>query len=56
VLYNQFLSQVDFDTVKNYAESLGVSVWSSDRGRTLVVTREGHNNVKKFWRQHSRGR
>ncbi len=56
VLYNQFLSQVDFETVKNYAEQLGVCVWSNGRNRTVVVTRDGHDAVKKFWRQHSRGR
>ena len=27
VLYNQFLSQADYETVKNYAEGLGVVVW-----------------------------
>ena len=27
VLYNQFLSQADYDTVKNYADQLGVVVW-----------------------------
>ena len=39
VLYNQFLSQADFELVKNYAESLDVCVWFNDRNRTVIVTR-----------------
>ena len=53
VLYNQFLSQSDYDTVKTYAESLGVVVWCKDDKRTLVVTKDGHGDVKRFWRQYS---
>ena len=53
VLYNQFLSQADYDTVKTYAEGLGVVVWCRDDKRSLVVTKDGHNDVKRFWRQHS---
>ena len=33
VLYNQFLSQGDFETVKNFAESSGVCTWFNDRNR-----------------------
>lgn len=54
VLYNQFLSHSDFDTVKNYAESQNVCVWSNTRNRTVVVTKEGHEPVKKFWKKQSR--
>jgi len=53
VLYNQFLSQSDYDTVKTYADSLGVVVWCKDDKRTLVVTKDGHGDVKRFWRQYS---
>ena len=53
MLYNQFLSQSDYDTVKTYAESLGVVVWCKDDKRTLVVTKDGHGDVKRFWRQYS---
>ena len=53
VLYNQFLSQADYDTAKTYAEGLGVVVWCRDDKRSLVVTKDGHNDVKRFWRQHS---
>ena len=54
VLYNQFLSHSDFDTVRNYAESINVCVWSNSKNRTVVVTREGHEPVKKFWKKQSR--
>ena len=54
VLYNQFLSQADFETVKNYADGLGCVVWHNDAKRTLVVTKDGHDDVKRYWRQHSR--
>jgi len=54
VLYNQFLSQADFETVKNYADGLGCVTWHNDQKRTLVVTKDGHDDVKRYWRQHSR--
>jgi hypothetical protein len=54
VLYNQFLSHADYDVVRNYAENLGYLVWSSDRNRTIIVTKEGHDPVRKFWKHQSR--
>ena len=48
VLFNQFLSQADYDTVKNYADQLGVVVWCKDDKRTLVVTKDGHDDVKRY--------
>ena len=39
--------QADYDTVRNYASGLGVVVWSKDDKRTLVVTKDGHNDVKR---------
>ena len=54
VLYNQFLSVADFEVVKHHAESLGVLIWANATNRTVVVTREGHDPVKRFWKQHSR--
>ena len=49
VLYNQFLSVPDFETVRSYAEQMGVLIWSNTQKRTVVVTREGHDPVKKVW-------
>ena len=54
VLYNQFLSQADYEVVKNYAENLNYLVWSSAKNRTIIVTKEGHDPVKKFWKHHSK--
>nr|CAG4650090.1 EOG090X04KD [Sida crystallina] len=55
VLYNQFLSQDDFLVLKNYAQELGVLVWQNTDKRTMVVTKNGHDDVKKFWKRHSKG-
>jgi len=55
VLYNQFLSQADFDVLKNYAHELGVLIWHNTPKRTMVVTKNGHDDVKKFWKRHSKG-
>nr|CAG4640791.1 EOG090X04KD [Eulimnadia texana] len=52
VLYNQFLSQADFEVLKNYAKELDVLVWHNPNKRTMVVTKEGHEDVKKFWKRH----
>ena len=54
VLYNQFLSQADYEVVKNYAENLNYLVWSNARNRTIIVTKEGHDPVRKFWKHQSR--
>nr|CAG4644721.1 EOG090X04KD [Leptodora kindtii] len=55
VLYNQFLSQADFEVLKNHAQELGVLVWQNPSKRTMVVTKNGHDDVKKFWKRHSKG-
>jgi len=54
VLYNQFLSQADYMTVKNYAEQQNCVVWSNDQRRTVIVSQEGHVSVRKFWKHNSR--
>nr|SVE75697.1 EOG090X04KD [Daphnia hispanica] len=54
VLYNQFDSQADFEILKNYAQERGVLVWHTIHGRKMVVTKEGHEEVRKFWKRHSR--
>ena len=55
VLYNQFLSQADFEVLKNYAQELGVLIWHNTPKRTMIVTKNGHDDVKKFWKRHSKG-
>ncbi|XP_055486651.1 general transcription factor IIH subunit 4 [Leucoraja erinacea] len=48
VLYNQFLSQVDFELLRDYARDLGVLVWENPPMRLMVVTPTGHPDVKRF--------
>lgn len=55
VLYSQFLSQTDFDVVREYAQDLGVLVWQNEKRRTLVVNKSGYDDVKKYWKRHSKG-
>ncbi|RVE41662.1 hypothetical protein evm_013701 [Chilo suppressalis] len=54
VVYNQFLSQADFVVLRDYAKQQGVLTWQSERARTMVVTRAGHDDVKKFWKRYSK--
>ncbi|XP_058128708.1 general transcription factor IIH subunit 4 [Anopheles ziemanni] len=55
VVYNQFLSQADFITLRDYAQSISVMIWQNERIRTMVVTKNGHDDVKKFWKRYSKG-
>ncbi|CAK1550273.1 unnamed protein product [Leptosia nina] len=54
VVYNQFLSQADFVVLRDYARAQGVLSWQNERTRTMVVTRSGHDDVKKFWKRYSK--
>ncbi|XP_072942399.1 general transcription factor IIH subunit 4 [Epargyreus clarus] len=53
VVYNQFLSQADFVVLRDYARQQGALTWQSERARTMVVTRAGHDDIKRFWKRHS---
>lgn len=55
VLYNQFLSQVDFEVLRNHAQDCGVLMWQNEQKRTMVVTKSGHDEVKRFWKRYSKG-
>ena len=52
VLYNEFLSQGDFETLRKYAEDLGVLLWGNSSKRLMVVSKAGHDDVKRFWKRH----
>ncbi|KAG8039152.1 hypothetical protein G9C98_003459 [Cotesia typhae] len=54
VLYSQFLSQTDFETLRDHASSTGVLIWHNDRKRTMVVAKAGHDDVKRFWKRFSK--
>ena len=67
VLYNQFLTQNDFELVRQYAEvsgyiydyyykipfqDLGVLLWSNGTSRSMVVSKGGHEEVRRFWKRN----
>lgn len=54
VAYNQFLSHSDFITLRDYAMSKGLLVWSSEQKRIMIVNKGGHDDVKKFWKRYSK--
>lgn len=56
VLYSQFLSQADFNVLKEYAQSNGHLIWCNKEKRTMVVNKAGHDDVKKFWKRYSKDR
>ncbi|XP_029022748.1 general transcription factor IIH subunit 4 [Betta splendens] len=51
VLYNQFLSQADFEVLRDQAQSLSCLVWQDVTHRVMVVTPQGHSEVKRFWKR-----
>ncbi|EDW41597.1 general transcription factor IIH subunit 4 [Drosophila sechellia] len=54
VLYNQFLSHTDFVTLRDYAQSIHMLVWQNERTRTMVVQKNGHDDVKRYWKKYSK--
>ncbi|XP_078606522.1 general transcription factor IIH subunit 4-like [Branchiostoma floridae x Branchiostoma japonicum] len=55
VLYNQFLSQPDFEMLRNYAKDLGVLLWENNPKRLMVVSKAGHDDVKRYWKTIRKG-
>ncbi|XP_031727123.1 general transcription factor IIH subunit 4 [Anarrhichthys ocellatus] len=51
VLYNQFLSQADFEVLRDRAQGLGCLVWQDVAHRVMVVSPLGHSEVKRFWKR-----
>ena len=54
VLYSQFLSQGDFEFLRNYARDQGLLVWDNPSKRAMVVSEEGHDDVRLFWKRHKK--
>lgn len=51
-LYSQFESQKDFEILRNYAKESGYLIWETTSGRrNMVVSEEGHDDVKLFWKR-----
>jgi len=53
-LYNQFLTHHDYEVVRDYAQKIGVLAHANDQKRTVVVYLSGHDDVRKFWKKHSK--
>lgn len=56
VLYSQFLSQADFELLRNYAKECSHLVWENPSKRVMVVTSEGHEPVRLYWKRHKKGK
>lgn len=51
-LYSQFESQKDFETLRNYAKESNYLIWETSRNdRKMVVSEEGHDDVKVYWKR-----
>lgn len=46
--------QADFSALCEHAQSIGSLIWSNEKSRTMVVTKAGHDDVKKFWKRYSK--
>lgn len=47
-LYDDFSSKADFDLVWDYANQIDVVLWKAKEARKMVVTAEGHLQVRGF--------
>jgi len=52
VLYNQFLSQRDYELLRDYAKEQKCLTWENPAKRVMVVTKAGHEDVRRFWKRH----
>ncbi len=52
VLYNEFLSQSDYETLRKYADDVGALLWANSNKRLMVVSKTGHDEVKRYWKRH----
>ncbi|KAF7989625.1 hypothetical protein HCN44_008299 [Aphidius gifuensis] len=55
VLYNTFLSNTEYEVLRDHAQSTNVLIWHNDKTRTVVVSKDSHDDVKKFWKRYSKG-
>ena len=52
VLYNQFLSQSDYEMLRKYADDMHVLLFANNQKRLMVVSRAGHDDVKRYWKRN----
>jgi len=50
MLYNQFNTATDFEKIEKYAKDLNVLLWSNAQKRCIIVSKAGHEEVKRFWK------
>lgn len=50
-LYSQFISQLDFDHLRKYADDLGYLIFDNSAARVMVVHEDGHEAVRKYWKK-----
>lgn len=55
-LYSQFVSQTDFDLLRKYAADLNFLVFANPLNRVMVVSEDGHEVVRKYWKKIKKGR
>ncbi|VDM01463.1 unnamed protein product [Schistocephalus solidus] len=51
-LYEQFAKNKDFEMVRDFAKGQGFLLWECPDRRLMVVSKTGHEDVRKFWRQN----
>ncbi|KAH8860073.1 General transcription factor IIH subunit 4 [Schistosoma japonicum] len=49
-LYEHFSRNTDFELVRDYAKNIGVLLWENPERRLMVVSKSGHEDVRKFWK------
>lgn len=49
-LYNQFLTQEDFEFLRDYAQDIDALIWQSPEKRFMVVTPESHEQIKRYYK------
>lgn len=52
VMYDHFNNSQEYEIIKSYAEIIGVLMWFNATKRILVVSKEGHEDVKRYWKKH----
>lgn len=52
--YSDFDSDADYNLVLGFARRSNALLYENAERRVLVVTPEGHDEVKRLWKQHKR--
>ncbi|CAD6198116.1 unnamed protein product [Caenorhabditis auriculariae] len=54
VLYSTFESENEFIGVRDFAASEGILMWADSVQKLVIVTEEGHDRVKQWWKANKR--